>query len=73
MSSYRILEKTTFNRSGERSFEYFPQYKLWGVYWVGIKTNGLFRSSYFYDKACSAIEGHKGMRSATTRIIEIKD
>jgi len=73
MSRYRILEKPTFNSSGERSFEYFPQYKLWGLFWVSIHTNGLYVSSHFYDKVCSAIEAHKGMRSAKTRIIEIED
>ena len=73
MSRYRILEKPTFNSSGERSFEYFPQYKLWGLFWVGIYTNGSYVSSYFYDKSCSAIEVHKSRKSAKTRIIEIED
>ena len=76
MSRYRILEKPTYDYSGELSVEYFPQYKLWGLFWVGIDNDTGHASSWFENPARETIKAHKARKVAKhlkVRIIEVDD
>lgn len=78
MSRYRILEKPTYDYVGDCSFEYFPQYKLWGLFWVGISNDTGHASSWFESRARETIETHKAHKARQldrrkTRIIKIDE
>jgi len=76
MSRYRILEKPTYDYSGELSVEYFPQYKLWGLFWVSINNDTGHASSWFENTARETIKAHKARKVAKhrkVRIIEVAD
>ena len=76
VSRYRILEKPTYDYSGELSLEYFPQYKVWGLFWVGLSNDTGHASSWFESRARETIDAHKARRVADhrkTRIIEVED
>jgi hypothetical protein len=76
VSRYRILEKTIYDYSGELSMEYFPQYKLWGLFWVGLDNENGHASSWFENTARGTIKAHKAGKAAKdrkVRIIEIDD
>jgi len=76
MSRYRILEKPRCDYSGELSVEYFPQYKLWGLFWVGLDNDCGHSSSWFESNARGTIKTHKARKAAKkrkVRIIEVAD
>jgi hypothetical protein len=76
MSRYRILEKPQYDYSGEPSVEYFPQYKLWGLFWISISNDNGYVSSYFERNARETIKAHKARKAAKkrkVRIIEVAD
>jgi hypothetical protein len=75
MSRYRIVAKSTFDYYGQRSVEYFPQYKLWGLIWIGISNELGFASTCLEDRARDSIEAHKARKEAKAgkvRIIEVE-
>ncbi len=56
--------------------EYFPQYKLWGLFWVGLDNENGHASSWFENTARGTIKAHKAGKAAKdrkVRIIEIDD
>ena len=76
MSRYRILEKPEYIYSGELSVEYFPQYKLWGLFWIGISDDSGNASTCFENRARETINAHKARKAAKdrkVRIIEINE
>jgi hypothetical protein len=76
VSRYRILEKPEYIYSGELSVEYFPQYKLWGLFWVGLDNENGHASSWFENRARETINAHKARKAAKdrkVRIIEIDE
>ena len=76
MSKYRILEKPTCDYAGAPTVEYFAQYKLWGLFWVGLDNENGHASSWFENTARGTIKAHKAGKAAKdrkVRIIEIDD
>lgn len=76
MSRYRILEKPQYDCSGELTVAYFPQYKLWGLFWVGLDNNVGRAFSWYEHNARQTINTHKAskaVKNCKVRIIEIED
>lgn len=73
MSKYRILEKPTCDYSGEPTVEYFAQYKLWGLFWVGLDNDCGQASSWYESNARRAINAHKARKAAKNRKVRIID
>jgi hypothetical protein len=71
MSRYRILEKPRCDYSGELSVEYYPQYKLWGLFWVGLDNDCGYVSSYYESNARETIKAHKARKVAKHRKVRI--
>jgi hypothetical protein len=76
VSKYRILEKPTCDYAGAPTVEYFAQYKLWGLFWVGLDNENGQSSLWYESNARNAINAHKARKAAKdrkVRIIEIDD
>lgn len=77
MDRYRIIEKPIVEYTGNLNNQYYPQYKLWGLFWIGINDE-LTTLDYTYslDQAKRAIHQHKTIQKTSKlplKIIEVED
>lgn len=59
MSRYRIISRSIVDYSGDISLTYYPQYKLWGLIWIGISNDSGLASTCIESRAYETIAAHK--------------
>ena len=78
---YRIVQKSEIGLDvyGDKYVlnNYYPQYKLWGLFWISIRNGAGYKVHHFEEDAHLAIKRHAKLQEmkekCKTRIIYVDD